>query len=86
MYFEGHEIYKINNNWVFDLTEHVGYKIKINRHGKIKEYSKAFKLVDENKQGLEFKCVKYLDGIPLGIVNKSLEVIKAYYREALIYD
>lgn len=41
--FKGHQIVKlINNNWVFDFTEFIGYSIKTDSNGNIKSYKEAF--------------------------------------------
>lgn len=36
--FRGHKFYRVDDDWVFDLTECVGYKINIDNQGTIKEY------------------------------------------------
>ena len=84
MNFDGHEIYKINRNWIFDLTTFTGYKVKIHKD-KIVNFDKAFVIKDQNK-GETFELIKYRYDIPLGIIRKSKEVIKNYYKEALIYE
>ena len=85
MKFDGHEIYRINRNWIFDLTEFTGYRTKTNKKSKLLEYTKAFKIRD-NKHNCNFQYTKYIDAIPVGIMRKSEEVIKAYYKEALICE
>lgn len=84
MPFEGHEFFKINNNWVFDKTEFIGYKIQVDRKtDTILKYEKAFKVQDK-EQTCNFKYTKYINNIPLGILRKSEDIIRAYYKEALI--
>ena len=85
MKFEGHELYQINRNWVFDLTEFIGYRTRTNKKNKLVEYTKAFRIKDENRDG-KCVCIKYIDSIPVGVLRKSKEVIKAYYMEALICE
>ena len=45
--FDGHRLFKIGNNWVFDLTEFIGYKVT-QEDGVIKTYEKAFTVTKSN--------------------------------------
>lgn len=84
MKFEGHEIIKINRNWIFDLTEFIGYKVWTHKD-QIVKYKKAFRIRDPKNDG-KFDITKYIDTVPLGVIRKSQEVIRNYYREALICE
>ena len=40
--FDGHQMYKIGNDWVFNLTEFIGYKVKVDKNnGTVLSYKKA---------------------------------------------
>lgn len=84
MNFDGHDICKINSNWIFDLTTFTGYKIHT-KNGIISKAEKAFKIRDDN-QKIKFKFTYYLDRVPIGVLRKSTKVIENYYKEALLYE
>ncbi len=82
MIFNGHKLYKINKNWVFDLTDFTGYKV-IWANGSIVDYMRAFRTVEStNKKGYEF--IKFMT-VPVGVMRKSEKLIEFYFREAMIY-
>ena len=39
---EGHEFVKIDNIWLLDLTEHIGYKLHLDNNNNMTGYEKAF--------------------------------------------
>lgn len=39
---EGHEFVKIDNIWLLDLTEHIGYKLHLDDDNNMTGYEKAF--------------------------------------------
>lgn len=39
---EGHEFVKIDNIWLLDLTEHIGYKLHLDDSNNMTGYEKAF--------------------------------------------
>ncbi len=39
---EGHEFVKIDNIWLLDLTEHIGYKLHLDNNNNMTSYEKAF--------------------------------------------
>lgn len=84
MEFSGHDLYKINKNWLFDLTTFVCYKVW-NKGGKIIKAVKCFKVIDKNRDA-NFEYVKYTDDVPMAIYRKSSIIIKDYYKEALICE
>lgn len=84
MDFSGHLCYVICDGWLFDVTTFIGYKIK-QEDEKITDAIKAFKIIDKNGD-LNLKYTRYIDNIPLAVFRKSREVIKKYYKEALICD
>lgn len=81
--FEGHQLYKIGNGWVFDLTEFIGYKVKLDGMDKVVGYQRAFKITKTSDGYMHNKYIS----VPSGIIRKSLAVVKNYKREAFLeYD
>lgn len=86
MDFKGHDMYKIGDAWVFDLTLCTGYLVNINKEdGKdaIVSYTPGFNIkykIEANKQGCD---VEYLGiEVPFGVVRKACNIVNIYYREA----
>lgn len=84
MSFEGHQIFKVNKHWIFDLTEFIGYKVHLNKSGEPIKFDKAFRVLDEDKD-CNFNYAKYVDKIPVGVLRKTEELIKKYYKETYLY-
>lgn len=78
--FEGHKLYKINKDWVFDLTEFVGYKV-FWKNGRISEVRKMFSV---EQYGNRFVFYKY-GNVPLKVLKNTEKIIDHYYREAYMY-
>lgn len=79
MNLEGHELYVINSHWLFDLTTFTGYRTYKNRNGDLTKIIKAFKV--RYKSGDDCKFSKYIEDIPLGVLKKSKNVIKAHFKK-----
>ena len=58
--FQGHQLIKlINDNWVLDFTDYIGYNVKTDAEGNIKSYKEAFQAeIIENDIIFEKKGVK----------------------------
>lgn len=74
--FRGHKFYRVDDGWVFDLTECVGYKINIDNQGTIKEYIRQFSINPEYMQ------TEQVQGVPQEIVDESLEIVRQYFERA----
>ena len=74
MDLDGHRIYKINRNWVFDADTNCGYKV-IFESGIVKDFMLAYEVVDIHGRN---KYIKYLNEIPIGVLRKSVNVVKAH--------
>lgn len=85
MTFDGHEMIKITESWLLDLTTFICYKVKTNKEGKLIDATKAFKVTDELKNS-EFKYQYFIDRVPVGILRKTEKTIQKYYKEALVND
>ena len=81
MQFDGHQLYTIGNDWVFDLTEFIGYKV-IKKNGHVSSYEKAFS-VEKNINNTDFKFSRDIK-VPAGVVRKVREIITNYYKEAML--
>lgn len=76
--FKGHNFIKIiNGNWVFDMTEFVGYKVDIDNKTKKFNYTKAFTASLTEENNVEFK--KFL-GIPIKVLKETNRVINKYVQ------
>ncbi len=82
MEFKGHTLYKIDNNWVFDLTTFIGYKVDLNDSGDVKRYQKAFIAVFK-KENYSYTFDKIIH-VPIRVLRRVINVIQAYRREALL--
>ena len=82
MRFQGHRFYKIGNNWIFNLTEFVGYKVEV-RDGKVEQFEEAFRVI-KSEDHTDYNFQREMP-IPLGVMRKSKSIIEDYLKEALIY-
>ena len=74
--FTGHNFVKVvNNEWVFDITEFVGYKVEFDSSGKVTGYKKAFKA--ECKGNSEISIERY-EEIPVKVINQVKSLISVY--------
>ena len=76
--FKGHQFIKIcNDNWVFDLTEYIGYKVKLDEDGNVESYKQAYQVIQvENELTFE-KFTR----VPLKIFKETVNVINEYNEE-----
>ncbi len=73
--FKGHQLVKlINNNWVLDFTDYIGYNIKLDNNGNVKDYKEAFQVsIDGNDIKFDKKC-----RVPLKVLKEASNQIKKY--------
>jgi hypothetical protein len=79
--FEGHELCKIDDAWVFDLTTFIGYKTVVD-NGVVTDYTKAF-IVIRNKDTGEYFFDKLIN-VPVKIQKIAVKIIERYRKEALL--
>ena len=84
MQFKGHQMYRIDDHWVFDMTTFIGYKVEtagIN-NDTVTSYSKAFVVSrsDDTSAYTFDKMVK----VPIKILRKTVNIINNYRKEALL--
>ena len=82
MNFEGHDLYTINNNWVFDMTTFTCYRTYRDKKGNLTKVIKAID-VEINKDD-ETRFIRYVDRVPLGVMRKITKLIDSYMRDTFI--
>ena len=82
MIFDGHQLIKIDNNWVFDMTTFIGYMVSVDETGRVDEYSKAFIAIRDKKTG-DYSFDKLMK-VPVKILRKTVNIIQKYREEALL--
>lgn len=79
--FDGHQLLKIEENWLFDLTTFIGYYVDLDDK-RVVGYKKAFIAVkDTNSNTYSFDKII---NVPIRILRKVVNVIQKYRREALL--
>ena len=73
--FKGHQLVKlINNNWILDFTDYIGYSVKLDSDGNIKSYKEAFQASISNGEiTFDKKC-----RVPLKVLKEASNQIKKY--------
>lgn len=76
--FKGHQLIKlINEDWVFDLTEFVGYKVKHNSNGEVESYKEAFQALTIGEELVFEKRTR----VPLKVLKEAANQIQEYLKE-----
>lgn len=76
--FQGHQFIRIcNDSWVFDLTEYVGYKVKLDSDGNVINYKEAYEVIVINDEIIFNKIIR----TPLKVLKETLNVIEKYAEE-----
>lgn len=76
--FKGHHFIKlVNENWVFDLTEFVGYKVKVDNDGNVSSYREAFQALTVGDEIIFNKFTR----VPLKILKEASKQIRDYMDE-----
>lgn len=75
--FKGHQFIKlVNENWVLDLTEYVGYKVKLNDNKEVDSYKEAFQVITIGEEIMFDKKIR----VPLKILKEASNQIR-YYQD-----
>lgn len=82
MHFEGHALYKLGKEWIFDLTTFIGYNVTLDDSDNILGYKKAF-IVTFNNETKSYSFDKYTT-IPTRVLRKVVSIIQKYRKEALL--
>lgn len=75
--FHGHRFIKINDEWVFDITECVGYSVKLNSHGNVEQYYRKYKIQPEQW------AVEKVSDVPDLVIYKTMVILSKYMQMAL---
>jgi hypothetical protein len=76
--FRGHKFIRlINNSWVLDITEFVGYSVEVGKNEEVIGYQEAFKV---RKEDGEVEFDKFID-IPVIVLKEAANQIKLYSEE-----
>lgn len=73
--FKGHQFIKLlDDNWVFDLTEYEGYKVKFDKDHNITGYKEAF-IAEVVEDEIMFNK---LTRVPLKVLKEAANQIRIY--------
>ena len=76
--FKGHQFVKLlNDNWVLDLTEYQGYKVKLDGDGNVISYKEAFTAECVADEIIFNKTTR----IPLKVLKEAANQIRIYEAE-----
>lgn len=76
--FKGHQFVKlINDNWVLDLTEYQGYKVKLDDNNKVISYKEAFTAEFIEDEIIFTKTTR----VPLKVLKEAANQIRIYEEE-----
>ena len=74
---EGHEFVKIDNIWLLDLTEHIGYKLHLDNNNNMTGYEKAFTIKRQaEKKEAETKNNGESNSIDAVDIGDKFEIIR----------
>lgn len=76
--FKGHQFIKLlNDNWVFDLTEYQGYKVKLDSANEVVSYKKAF-----DAEVIEDEIIfNKFTRVPMKVLKEASNQIRIYEKE-----
>lgn len=76
--FKGHQFIKLTNeNWVLDLTEYIGYKVKLNKNGSVNGYKEAFSATLIGNEVIFEKFTR----VPLKVLREASNQIRIFNDE-----
>lgn len=76
--FKGHQFIKLlNDNWVLDLTEYQGYKVKLDSDNNVVSYKEAFTVEVIGDEIIFNKTTR----IPLKVLKEAANQIRIYESE-----
>lgn len=76
--FKGHQFVKLlNDNWVLDLTEYQGYKVKLDSNNNVVSYKEAFTVEIIGDEIMFNKTTR----IPLKVLKEAANQIRIYESE-----
>lgn len=80
--YDGHQFIKIyGDEWVFDITEFLGYKVVLDKDEKtVKDYKLAFTVLGYDKEIIFEKHIR----VPAKVLKATVDIIYKYRKEAYL--
>lgn len=76
--FKGHQFIKLlNDNWILDLTEYQGYKVKLDNDNNVIGYKEAFTVEVIGDEIMFNKTTR----VPLKVLKEASNQIRIYEKE-----
>mgnify|MGYP006939713376 FL=1 len=76
--FKGHQFIKLlNDNWILDLTEYQGYKVKLDDNNNVIGYKEAFTVEVIGDEIMFNKTTR----VPLKVLKEASNQIRIYEKE-----
>ena len=76
--FQGHQFIKLlNENWVLDLTEYIGYKVKLDENMNVDSYKQAFQATAIEDEIMFEKFTR----VPIKVLKEAANVIRCYQND-----
>lgn len=76
--FKGHQFIKLlNDNWILDLTEYQGYKVKLDNNNNVIGYKEAFTVEVIGDEIMFNKTTR----VPLKVLKEASNQIRIYEKE-----
>ena len=76
--FQGHQFIKLlNDNWVLDLTEFVGYKVTLDNDGNVKKYKETFQIILDTEDIIFEKSGR----VPLKVLKEAAIQVRKHIEE-----
>lgn len=75
MNLKGHVLYRIGDEWLFDVTDCIGYRVYKNKNGNtVQKYEIAFKININN----DTYDIRYRISTPFGVARKAINLLRKY--------
>lgn len=76
--FDGHKFYILDQGWVFDLTDGLGYQVTFDDQGNISSYKRQFEIFADSEYP------EYTQFVPQEIIDKAFKIMQRHKRLALV--
>lgn len=76
--FDGHKFYILQHEWVFDLTDGLGYQVSFDKSGNIVGYKQQFAIFADQE------APESLQSVPKEVLDKSFRIMQKHKELALV--
>lgn len=76
--FDGHKFYILQHEWVFDLTDGLGYQVSFDNSGNIVGYKQQFAIFADQE------APESLQSVPKEVLDKSFRIMQKHKELALV--